>query len=186
MKRLTLPRIPWLFHVVRIAICRNLLSKTMLKRSLGLGANNVRCVFVLHGGLIVGTYSATVLSVHRCMTLEIIPPPLSLRISLAELLRAGDSREAAKHFREAAARARRRRLPGRDDDHGATAALARNLRMEGIAVARAGDPSSAESLLRGGLSEVQGGTDGKGGSGGSEEGEGMLLAALGGLFAQQG
>lgn len=71
-------------------------------------------------------------------------------------------------------------------------ALTRNLRMEGIAVAMAGDRSSAELLLKAALREVRGGGgDGSGtgsaaGSGVSKEEEGLALAALGSLLAQEG
>ncbi|CAM9673778.1 unnamed protein product, partial [Hapterophycus canaliculatus] len=138
-----------------------------------------------------------------------------------ELLRKGQGREAAEHFRDAAARARRRTVGGVDSrgktpsnsgdgsskggDSGgggvgnsmfATVALARNLRMEGIAVAMAGDRSSAEMLLRAALKELRadvGGDGGKvggrgrrGGRGAEEEEEGLALAALGSLLAQGG
>lgn len=77
-------------------------------------------------------------------------------------------------------------------------ALARNLRMEGVAVAMAGDRSSAELLLRASLKELRvGGGDGggRGGRGGvdrarggaeAQEEEALALAALGSLLAQEG
>lgn len=71
-------------------------------------------------------------------------------------------------------------------------ALARNLRMEGVAVAMAGDRSSAELLLRAALREGRGkGGDASragspAGGGGVMEEEGMALAALGSLLAQEG
>lgn len=71
-------------------------------------------------------------------------------------------------------------------------ALARNLRMEGVAVAMAGDRSSAELLLRAALRELRvggGGSSGvcsAGGGGAAEEEEGLALAALGSLLAQEG
>ncbi|CAM9780067.1 unnamed protein product [Ectocarpus sp. 4 AP-2014] len=109
-----------------------------------------------------------------------------------EHLRQGRGREAAKNFRDAASRARRRKdAAGAEAGEGAVAAvvLSRNLRLEGIAVAMAGDPPSAEMLLRAALRElrVEGGGDrvGRGGGGAVEE-EGLTLAALGSLLAQRG
>lgn len=64
--------------------------------------------------------------------------------------------------------------------------------MEGVAVAMAGDRSSAELLLRAALRELRGGggdssrVGGAGGRGGSQEEEGLALAALGSLLAQEG
>eukprot|EP00752_Nemacystus_decipiens_P013903 g12341.t1 len=125
-----------------------------------------------------------------------------------ELLRQGQGREAAEHFREAASRARRRKEAaggqnksptttggggGRNGGNEAVVALARNLRMEGVAVAMAGDRSSAELLLRAALKEVRGGGGASGsgvgsaaGGGDSKEEEGLALAALGSLLAQGG
>eukprot|EP00903_Cladosiphon_okamuranus_P020524 g18841.t1 len=126
-----------------------------------------------------------------------------------ELLRQGQGREAAQHFRDAASRARRRketadghnkspRTGGADGGSGGgdgvAVALARNLRMEGVAVAMAGDRPTAELLLRAALREVpRGGGGGDGsttgssaGGGGAEEEKGFALAALGSLLAQEG
>lgn len=63
--------------------------------------------------------------------------------------------------------------------------LARNLRMEGVAVAKAGGGSSAEMLLKGALSELRKG-GGRDTEGRMDEEEGLLLAALGGLLAHEG
>lgn len=138
-------------------------------------------------------------------------------VHAAELLRKGQGREAAEHFRDAAARARRRTIAGVDShrtprsisgdasskggcsDGGgvseyfstsAVVELSRNLRLEGIAVAMDGDRPSAEMLLRSALKELRaGGGSGGGarGAGGSrDEEEGLALAALGSLLAQEG
>ncbi|CAM9855220.1 unnamed protein product [Scytosiphon promiscuus] len=131
-----------------------------------------------------------------------------------ELLRKGQGREAAEHFRDAAARARRRAIAGVDSRRGppsksgdksskgsgggsppyapATVELARNLRLQGTAVAMAGDRSSAEMLLRASLKELRGerGVRGAERGGGAEdtleEEQGLALAALGSLLAQAG
>ncbi|CBJ49219.1 expressed unknown protein [Ectocarpus siliculosus] len=110
-----------------------------------------------------------------------------------EHLRQGRGREAAKSFRDAASRARRRKdAAGAEAGEGAvatTVALSRNLRLEGIAVAMAGDPPSAEMLLRTALRDLRvGGGGGRvdGGGGGAVEEEGLTLAALGSLLAQRG
>ncbi|CAN0412409.1 unnamed protein product, partial [Ectocarpus sp. 12 AP-2014] len=76
-----------------------------------------------------------------------------------EHLGQGRGREAAKSFRDAASRARRRKdATGVEAGEGAvaaTVALARNLRLEGIAVAMAGDPPSAEMMLRAALKDLR-------------------------------
>lgn len=140
-----------------------------------------------------------------------------------ELLQKGESLEAAKHFRDAAARARRtdstsntantgtsnstrksvgengkdvNKARGNTRTRRAEVALARNMRMEAVAMAAAGDPSSAEMLLKGGLRELRQGNRGVSGDGQeggltedegwANEEEGLMLAALGGLLAQAG
>ncbi|CAN0296932.1 unnamed protein product [Ectocarpus fasciculatus] len=107
-----------------------------------------------------------------------------------ELMRQGRGRDAAKSFRDAASRARRRKdAAGARAREGtvATVALSRNLRLEGIAVAMAGDPPSAEMLLRAALRELRAeGGGGREGGGGALEEEGLTLAALGSLLAQRG
>ncbi len=109
-----------------------------------------------------------------------------------ELLRRGEGREAARRFRDAASRARRGRDAGGGGGGEAIVALARNLRMEGVAVAMAGDRSSAELLLRASLRELRvgdgdgGGVDLARGGGEAREEEALALAALGSLLAQEG
>lgn len=118
-----------------------------------------------------------------------------------DLCHAGDNRAAAKHFREAAARARRRceshansgaecagSVGGVSNAESASLTFARNLRMEALAVARAGDASAAESLLKGGLREVTAimSKEGGGNARVAAEGEGIMLSALGNLLAEQG
>lgn len=64
--------------------------------------------------------------------------------------------------------------------------------MEGVAVAAAGDRSSAEMLLRGGLRELYGeggdraGMRGQGRAVQEKEEEGLMLVTLGRLLAQEG
>eukprot|EP00904_Undaria_pinnatifida_P005497 jgi/Undpi1/2077/HiC_scaffold_12.g05463.m1 len=121
-----------------------------------------------------------------------------------DILRRGEGREAARYFREAASRARCRTDGGRDGaskDHGserggrsttrerdrdAGMVIARNSRMEAVAVAMAGDRSSAEMLLRGVLRELQAGREGGTRSSGGAEEEALTQAALGSLLSQDG
>lgn len=122
----------------------------------------------------------------------------------SDILRRGEGREAARYFREAASRARCRTDGGRDGaskDHGserggrsttrerdrdAGTVIARNSRMEAVAVAMAGDRSSAEMLLTGVLRELQAGREGGTRSSGGAEEEALTQAALGSLLSQDG
>ena len=58
--------------------------------------------------------------------------------------------------------------------------------MEAVAVAMAGDRSSAEMLLRGALRELQAGREGVARPSGGAEEEGLTQAALGSLLTQDG
>lgn len=60
----------------------------------------------------------------------------------------------------------------------------RNLRMEGVAVAKAGGGPSAEMLLKEALSELRGGERDVGGM--MDEEEGLTLASLGVMLAHEG
>lgn len=101
--------------------------------------------------------------------------------------------EAAKYFREAASRARHRfrrsaQQTAGSSEGGSVAgiALARNLRMEGIAVSASGDLSSAELLLRGGLKELRGlGGDNNTLKEALVGEEGLVLSALGRVLSRQ-
>ena len=123
------------------------------------------------------------------------PPPPAL-------LRRGEGREAAEHFRDEASRTRiledidqggasegqgdrtkgQRTAGGGSVD--AAVARARLSRMQAVGVAMAGDGSSAEILLRGGLQELRAGLGVGGMSSEKEEEEGLTQAALGSLLAQ--
>ena len=111
---------------------------------------------------------------------------------LQALLGEKQAAEAAKYFREAASRARRRcnaqpRLGSEGNKGDARLALARNLRMEGVAVSASGDLAAAEMLLRGGLKEIRGLVDvtdsvGRAGVVGEES---LMLSALGRVLGRQ-
>ncbi|CAM9612394.1 unnamed protein product [Ectocarpus sp. 12 AP-2014] len=149
----------------------------------------------LRSSLVAGTSSgdearALLLEAEAGAAMSTCPDP---EADGREHLRQGRGREAAKSFRDAASRARRRKdAAGAEAGEGAvaaTVALARNLRLEGIAVAMAGDPPSAEMMLRAALKELRVEGDGGrvgGGGGGAVEEEGLTLAALGSLLAQRG